>query len=122
MVLRWVANPDLHQPRFVKRRVDKILLVASANVWSYASSDVNSADVGTREHISSKNLIDLLRGSMDPIFFGRRLATLPPLCSGTQIVCQPSSMGVRFGSCRLGFDSESGQTNGFKIVIHSFSA
>ena len=29
---------------------------------------------------------------------------------------------VHLGSCRLGFDSESGQTNDFKIGIHSFSA
>ena len=29
---------------------------------------------------------------------------------------------VRLGSCRLGFDSESGQTNDFKIGIHSFPA
>ena len=29
---------------------------------------------------------------------------------------------VRFGSCRLGFDYESDQTNNFKIGIHSFRA
>ena len=29
---------------------------------------------------------------------------------------------VRLESCRLGFDSESGQTNDFKIGIHSFPA
>ena len=29
---------------------------------------------------------------------------------------------VRLGSCILGFNSESGQTNDFKIGIHSFSA
>ena len=29
---------------------------------------------------------------------------------------------VRLGSCRLGFDSESGQTNDFKIGIHNFRA
>ena len=32
----------------------------------------------------------------------------------------PSSESVRLGSCRLGFYSESGQTNDFKIGIHSF--
>ena len=49
VVLRWIANPDLHLPRFVKRRVDKILLVTSADAWSYISSEDNPADVGTRE-------------------------------------------------------------------------
>ena len=33
VVQRWIVNPDLHLlPRFVKRRVDKIHLVASAGV------------------------------------------------------------------------------------------
>ena len=54
VVLRRIANPDLHLPRFVKRRVDKILLVASANAWSYVSFDVNPADVGTREDCVKK--------------------------------------------------------------------
>ena len=34
----------------------------------------------------------------------------------------PSGKSVRLWSCRLRFDSESGQTNDFKIGIHSFSA
>ena len=29
VALKWIVNPDLHLPRFVKRRVDKIHLVAS---------------------------------------------------------------------------------------------
>ena len=47
--LKWIVNPDLHLPRFVKRRVDKILLVAPADAWNYVHSSVNPADVGTRE-------------------------------------------------------------------------
>ena len=34
----------------------------------------------------------------------------------------PSGKSVCLESCRLGFDSESGQTNDFKIDIHSFPA
>ena len=34
----------------------------------------------------------------------------------------PSGKSVHLGSCRLGFDSESGQTNDFKIGIYSFPA
>ena len=34
----------------------------------------------------------------------------------------PSGKSVRLGSCRLEFDSELGQTNDFKIGIHSFPA
>ena len=33
-----------------------------------------------------------------------------------------SGKSVRLGSCRLGFDSESGQINDFKIGIHRFLA
>ena len=53
-VLRCIANPDLHLPRFVKRRVDKILLGASANAWSYVNSDANPSEVGTREDCLKK--------------------------------------------------------------------
>ena len=34
----------------------------------------------------------------------------------------PSGESVRLESCRLGFDSESGQTDDFKVGIHSFPA
>ena len=34
----------------------------------------------------------------------------------------PRGKSVCFWSCRLGFDSESGQTNGLKSGIHSFPA
>ena len=49
VVLKWIINPDLHLVRFVKRRVDKILLVASPEAWRYVHTSVNPADVGTRE-------------------------------------------------------------------------
>ena len=34
----------------------------------------------------------------------------------------PSGKSIRLGSSELGFDSKSGQTNDFKIGIHSFPA
>ena len=34
----------------------------------------------------------------------------------------PSGKSIHLGSYRLGFDSESGHTNGFEIDIHSFPA
>ena len=48
VVLKWIINPDLHLPRFVKRRVDMIHLVAPADSWSYVHTSLNPADVGTR--------------------------------------------------------------------------
>ena len=51
VVLRWVINPDLHLLCFVKRRVDRILLVAFADAWSYVNTSSNPADVGT--HVES---------------------------------------------------------------------
>ena len=49
VVLKWIINPDLHLARFVKRRVDKILMVASPEAWRYVHTSTNPADVGTRE-------------------------------------------------------------------------
>ena len=49
VVLKWIVNPDLHLPRFVKRRVDKIHLVASPDAWKYIHTSLNPADVGTRK-------------------------------------------------------------------------
>ena len=49
VVLRWIINPDLYLPRFVKRRVDRILLAASADAWRYVNTSLNPADVGTHE-------------------------------------------------------------------------
>ena len=48
VVLRWIINSDLHLRRFVKRRADKIFLMASADAWSYVNTSLNPADVGTR--------------------------------------------------------------------------
>ena len=48
VVLKWIINPNLHLPRFVKHRIDRILLVASADAWSYVNTLLNPADVGTR--------------------------------------------------------------------------
>ena len=46
---KWITNPDLHFTKFVKRRVDKILLVSSSDTWRYVGTSLNPADVGTRE-------------------------------------------------------------------------
>ena len=55
VVLKWVINPDLHLARFIKRRVDKILLVSSPDAWRYLHTAVNPADVGTREGSIKRN-------------------------------------------------------------------
>ena len=49
VVLKWLINPDLHLAHFVKRRVDKILMVSSPDAWRCVHTTVNPADVGTRE-------------------------------------------------------------------------
>ena len=49
VVLKWITNPDLSLARFVKRRVDRIQLVAPPGVWNYVNTSHNPADVGTRE-------------------------------------------------------------------------
>ena len=49
VVLKWIVNPDLHLPRFVKRRISKIHLAAFADAWNYIHASLNSAEVGTRK-------------------------------------------------------------------------
>ena len=49
VVYKWITNPDLHLTKFVKRRVDKILLVSSSDTWRYVGTSLNPAEVGTRE-------------------------------------------------------------------------
>ena len=48
VVLKWILNPDLHLPRFVKRRVGRIHVIAPANAWKYVNTKLNPVDVGTR--------------------------------------------------------------------------
>ena len=60
VVLKWIINPDLHLARFVKRRIDKILMVSSPDAWRYVHTTVNPADVGTREgSIKRSEAVDL---------------------------------------------------------------
>ena len=49
VVVKWVTNPDFNLPRFVRRRLDKILRVAPSSAWNYIHTSLNPADVGTRE-------------------------------------------------------------------------
>ena len=55
VVLRWIINPNLNLPRFVKRRIDKIHSVSSAKIWNYVNTSSNPADVGTLEDSFEKS-------------------------------------------------------------------
>ena len=59
---------------------------------------------------------------MDPTYQMRDRQMLLQNLPANKQLRWPSGKSVRFGSCRLGFDSKSGQTNDFKIGIHSFPA
>ena len=60
VVFKWIVNPDLSLARFVKRRVDRILLVVPASCWNYVNTSLNPADVGTRAQSSKQpSLLDL---------------------------------------------------------------
>ena len=54
VVLKWIVNPDVSLARFVKRRVDRILLVVSSSLWRYVNPILNPADVGTRAQSSKR--------------------------------------------------------------------
>ena len=48
VVLEWIVNPDLSLAHFVKRRINRIVLVVSSSCWRYVNMNLNPADVGTR--------------------------------------------------------------------------
>ena len=49
VVHKWITSPELHLSRFVKRRIDKIILVSPSDSWHYVGTSINPADVATRE-------------------------------------------------------------------------
>ena len=73
VALKWIVNPDLHLPQFVKPRVDKIHLMTSVCDWNYVQGSLNPTDVGTREGSVRKygSFALWLRG---PPFFYRDLS------------------------------------------------
>ena len=68
-------NPNLHLPRFVKRRVDRILLVASADAWSYVNRSLNPADVERAWKVLN-GLVVTHSGLTDPTFCCRKTWSL----------------------------------------------
>ena len=56
VVLKWIVNPDLSLARFVKRCVDRILLVVSASCWRYVNTSLNPADMGALERKAVNSL------------------------------------------------------------------
>ena len=64
VVFKWIVNPDLSLARFVKRGVDRILLMVSSSCWRYVNTILNPADVGIRAQSSKQpRSLDLwLRG------------------------------------------------------------
>ena len=46
VVVKWLTNPDLNLPQFVRCRLDKILRVAPSSAWNYIHTSLNLADVG----------------------------------------------------------------------------
>ena len=54
-MVKWITNPDLHLPRFVTGRLDKILRVAPSSAWNYVHTSLNLADVGTRDGASKSS-------------------------------------------------------------------
>ena len=97
-------NPDLSLARFVKRRVDRILLVVSASCWCYVNTSLNPADVGTRAQSSKQpSSLDLwLKG---PSFLlQKQVDARPPEHSVVVRAALASnvdlSFGCIFGVCR----------------------
>ena len=89
VVRKWITNPDLHLARFVKRRIDKILQVASSDCWNYVHTSVNPADIGTRDNVK-KNLdsIDVWFGGLAFLWQEKVKVHQPELPSVSIAVCR----------------------------------
>ena len=46
VVHKWITNPELHLSRFVKRQIDKFILVSPPDSWHYVGTSINPAEVG----------------------------------------------------------------------------
>ena len=97
VVLGWITNPDLNLSCFVKRRVNKILRVASNDAWSYVSTKENPAEVGTRDGAFKKSdsVIVWLEG---PKFFSEAAP------SEVVTVCMSRLENESRESCDFGLD------------------
>ena len=94
-------NPDLSLARFVKRRVDRILLVVSASCWRYVNTSLNPADVGTQAQSSKQpSSLDLwLKG---PSFLlQEQVDARPPEHSVVVCVALASSVDLSSGDAAL---------------------
>ena len=53
-VLQWLKNPDLRLNKFIRRRVNHILMLSSETEWRFCPSKLNAADVGLRPDLMRK--------------------------------------------------------------------
>ena len=60
VVHKWITNPELHLSRFVKRRIDKIILVSQPDSWLCVGTSINPTDVGmTEKSFKNRDLLGL---------------------------------------------------------------
>ena len=48
-VLQWIKNKELRLDRFISRRIEKILVLSEPDSWRYCPTNVNPADVASRQ-------------------------------------------------------------------------
>ena len=48
-VLQWIRNKELRLDRFISRRIEKILVLSESDSWRYCPTNVNPADVASRQ-------------------------------------------------------------------------
>ena len=53
-MLQWLKNPDLRLNKFIRRRVNHILMLSSETEWRFCPSKLNAADVGSRPDLMRK--------------------------------------------------------------------
>ena len=123
-----IIRPPLKNSNGNSEDVSNYRLVSN---WCFISKTLEkiAAESQIKEHIISHNLSDPFQSAYRAYHSTKTslikvLADILKSIDSKKTVALlllrgQSGESVRLGSCRLGFDSESGQTNDFKIGIHS---
>ena len=92
VVHKWITNPELHLSRFVKRRIDKIILVSPPDSWHYVGTSINSADVGKRKSFKNQDLLGLWLDGPEFLLQGSNDAEPVSYLSTVQAISVPGQL------------------------------
>ena len=93
VVHKWITNPKLRLSRFVKRRIEKIIIVSLPDSWHYVGTSINLADVGTRaKSFKNRDLLGLWLDGLEFLLQGSEDAKPVSSLSTVQAISVPGQL------------------------------